>query len=311
MKPDGHFLAPMILSLLTAGCTHTQLRFDHVHQAKTLTDIHERQVLNNLAMFVVNEEAVPYFAVPGAGSAQVADMGSIGVSTLNGRGHSVLGPLSLSRNNTQSWAANPITDPAKLKRMRCAYRRAIGINDGDYGCINCCKLEREFRGDATLDCCCDCCLIRKIDFDYCNKRLVHDPCEKVGHYCGTYIRVCPESYDDLAHLVLTILDYAVNNPKGTKKSIDVEEYYYDEKGNVERIEKFSQAVDRNALPQRTVTSSDDPSATETTVVPQQRQGRQGEIIDRFEDTSRRTEPNPLFILEQQQIRNQALFPQFR
>ncbi|MFM2001710.1 MAG: hypothetical protein RI963_1136 [Planctomycetota bacterium] len=60
-------LATLIAVGLFSGCTHRQLRWNTTHQAQTLTDIYEQQVLDNLAMFVRNPNSTPFFAFPNAG----------------------------------------------------------------------------------------------------------------------------------------------------------------------------------------------------------------------------------------------------
>ena len=63
------------LVLLAIGCTHTQLRWNTVRQSRTLTDIYEQQVLNNLAMFVYDPNSLPFFSFPNAGASNVNDVG--------------------------------------------------------------------------------------------------------------------------------------------------------------------------------------------------------------------------------------------
>jgi len=224
------------ISFIASGCAHTNLAYDHINQARTLTNIHEKQVLDNLAMFLENPNALPFYAMPGTGSAQVTDNGSIGASTLNGPLRTVLGPLGLSRNNRLIWASTPVTDPIKLKRMRCAYRRALGHGDGSDRCIDCCELTKEWYAsdEAEFAKCCDCCSVRPLKIERVGKHLAHKRCEKTGHYCGTTIRVCPESSADLTRLVMLVMDYAANKPKAKTpaKTMQVERHVYDDKGRV-------------------------------------------------------------------------------
>jgi len=240
------YMVACMTSFFASGCAHMHLAYDHVRQASVLTSVHEKQVLDNLAMFLDNPEALPFYAMPGTGSAQVTDNGQLSASPLNGPTHTVLGPLALSRNNRLLMASTPVTDPAKLKRMRCAYRRAIGIGDGSDYCIDCCKVTREFFGtgdDATK--CCDCCSIQPLMIERVSKRIAHKPCEKAGHYCGTYIRVCPESYADFTRLVMLIMDYAANSPKAppAKKTMSVTRYLRDNAGNVLMSQTYTAEVD--------------------------------------------------------------------
>jgi hypothetical protein len=47
-------------------------------------------------------------------------------------------------------------------------------------------------------------------------------CLKKGHYCGTYVWLCPEGQDELTKLTMTILDYAFS-PQAPKSSKRVKE----------------------------------------------------------------------------------------
>lgn len=222
-----------LLLLAVSGCAHNYLAHDHIRQARTLTSIHEQQVLDNLAMLVQNPDALPFYSVPGAGSARVTDSGRLSASPLNGPGHTTLGPLQLGRDNQLLWATLPITDPIRLKRMQCAYRRAIGIGDGSNGCLECCEMRRQWEGsnDGDMTVCCDCCNGRRLKIEkLATKPIFASPCDKVGSYCGTHIRVCSESYADFNRLVTQIMDYAVNSPasKTAVPTMQVERYFYEE-----------------------------------------------------------------------------------
>ena len=206
--------------VLSTGCAHTHLRMNTVGQSTTLTTLYEKQVLNNLAMFASNPDALPFFALPGSGATAVTDGGSISAAPLNFA--STLIGLGGSRNTSNTWALAPVTDPDKLMRMRCAYQQAIG----------CCT--------HGVEDCCDPCAAQRLAIEICGKNLIHSPCEKVGHYCGTYVRVCPESYDAFTKLVLTILDYTVNEPPSpaSPPTKEVELYIYDG-DRISRIETYT------------------------------------------------------------------------
>lgn len=265
----------MCTCVLLSGCTHRQLRNDGINQAKSLTPILERQVLDNLAMFRQNPNALPYFAVPGAGRATVTDSGSIGVSTLNGLGRSIIGPLGLSRDNSEAWALEPITDPDRLDRMRCAYRAALGF--AEYSCPN----------------------VAPVQIEECGVKLFGSSCEKVGHYCGCYIRVCPESAEEFTALVIAILNAAVNDPPAAdaKPTVKVTELFYNKDENVERIEEFTIEVDPNEVPNRRVPAMDGDAPL----------GRSGMLIKPRAIRPRNV--NGLFQEEQLQLYRGTIFPQ--
>lgn len=127
------------LCALLVGCTHHQLRYSTTKQADTLNDIYRRQVLDNLAMFVADPYAVPHFAIPNGGTASISDTGSFSATPLNSFRTAV--GLGGDRNVQESWALDPVRDPDKLRLMRCAYQRAVGVCDP---CTDCCDLEKKF-----------------------------------------------------------------------------------------------------------------------------------------------------------------------
>lgn len=213
-----YVIVVVFLAMLNTGCLQSQLRHDHVYQARTLTEIYEQQVLDNLAMFRSNPNATPFFAIPSSGSADVTDSGQIKASPLNGPLHTALELSSLSRTNRGGWTIKPIVEPDRLNLMKCAYRRAVGISFDEDPCLNCCKRMQDWAGKAETDpCeCCSCCAIKPIKVKSCPKIFFPRKCAKIGCYCGTKIEVCPQSYQEFSHLVMTILEYAINE-KGKKK----------------------------------------------------------------------------------------------
>ena len=206
----------LAVSLMTAslGCTHRQLRHDHVMQARTLTTIYEQQVLDNLAMFSQNIDAVPFFATPSAGSAQVTDNGSIAASTLNGPLRTVLGPLGLSRANTESWTLSPIRDEGKLRKMREAYVEAVS------GGVS---LRKSNRRSPTSEC-----LLR-------------------GTYCDHSIEVCSNSKAAFGELVFRILKEAADSSTPAPATIRVQAYSYNEDGRVSEIRTSTQDAETGKL----------------------------------------------------------------
>ncbi len=153
----------VLLPLIACGCAHQQLRWNTVRQSRTLTDIYEQQVLDNLAMFVSEPNSLPFFSFPNAGGSNVMDTGAItgvlnwahGISGLNS------GSLTLngSRNMTESWTLTPIIDPVKLQLMRCAYQQVVsncGIGEISLHCPDCEKMRNAYLGrgiDPNLEGC--------------------------------------------------------------------------------------------------------------------------------------------------------------
>ena len=245
-----HILRNIMVVVLTClssfGCTDAQLRRGTVAQSMTLSDIYTQQVLNNLAMFVQNPNSLPFFAFPNQGTTSIQDTGNIGNPGYSS-GHFSSSPfiLNASRQATENWVLVPVSDPAKLALMRCAYQQAIAstmslpMNDGA-GCPDCAELRGDFYGpkvsatrkpDSSADSPC-------LDFPPwftwgCEKHAKlpkNRACQTIGSYCGIYVCVPPECRDMLTRLTMTILDYAVNDPtQFTKRTKDVE-LHLDENG---------------------------------------------------------------------------------
>ena len=139
-----------------SGCTHIQLQKDTVRQARTLSDIYEQQILDNLAKFVYDINSLPHFAVADGGTTAVNDQLS-GTSSLilPKAAGSTLG-VNGQRQYNDSWTLTPISDPHKLELMRCSYQRAVvcALHSGGQPeeCMNCQQLINRFytgRADTT------------------------------------------------------------------------------------------------------------------------------------------------------------------
>jgi hypothetical protein len=230
MDGRSSLLVALTAIVSLSGCAHTHLRWNTTHQARTLTDIYEQQVLDNLARFVVEPGALPSFAYPNAGGADVADNGSIGGDTGWDPFGFVSQSLSLGagRQTSESWTLEPIYDVRRLELMRCAYQHSLfsaGLNPNFSACPDCDKIQRTFYLGApsgsygtpdvlgtwtaatgrTTPACFE--AVRWLGVG--DKKCVpKEKCLKVGHYCGTYVWVCPGGQDELTKLTLTILDYA-------------------------------------------------------------------------------------------------------
>ena len=60
--------------LALTGCTHIALQNGTVQTSDTLADLQVQQVLDDLARFQADPDAVPSFAVPTAGTASVTGL---------------------------------------------------------------------------------------------------------------------------------------------------------------------------------------------------------------------------------------------
>ena len=231
---------------LACGCTHVQLQRNTVRQARTLGDIHQQQVLNNLAMFVYDYNSFPSFSIPNQGGSNVTDTGNATAAPGFSRasGAFLFNSLGLSfgaaRQAQESFTLTPVNDPRKLELMRCAYQQAVsncGFGEPSKHCPDCQAIMNKFytgdpdgdisktKGIVNYDC-----LKPNCWFGAGCKKCVpkHCPCMYVGEYCDCYVWVLPEGRNELSKLTLAILDYATHDaPTLRNKSV---EYYIDEYG---------------------------------------------------------------------------------
>lgn len=210
MKPTIRFLIGALLCLAScSGCTHMQLRRSTAHQIRTITDLQQQQIVDNLAMFIVNPHATPHFAVPAAGSAQVSDSAS-GATTLVWNPTTIVSEAlnaAASRSVSQNWTLAPINDPDRLELMRCAYQLAAGypLQTGA-ACPDCCAAFDTWYGGT--DGCGRPCIPSTGWYGVgCKKDVPKDACV-VGHFCGTYVWVPMSGFNELHQLTMAILDFA-------------------------------------------------------------------------------------------------------
>jgi hypothetical protein len=134
MKPSLGLLLLAASGIL--GCTDLQLRRNTVRESTAAFEIEQQQVLDNLALFVSDFNALPSFSYPNQGSSIVIDAGNAGMTP--GWSRITQGPsageflfsalglsLTASRQAQESFTLQPISDPRRLELMRCAYQRAV------------------------------------------------------------------------------------------------------------------------------------------------------------------------------------------
>ena len=139
---------------MTLGCTHVQLQRNTVRQARTLSDIYEQQVLDNLAKFVYDINSLPHFSIADGGTNTVNDQVSgSGTLILPTGANSNLGAGG-QRQCNEAWTLTPISDPRKLELMRCTYQRTVACalrTGAVLECKNCQQLiNRFYTGRADI-----------------------------------------------------------------------------------------------------------------------------------------------------------------
>jgi hypothetical protein len=121
---------PLLLVLVVAsGCTSVQLRNNTVRQVGTLTHLQHQVVLNNMAAYTCNPDAIPFQANLRIGATQIVDSASTSMGRYIGEFTALLG---LSRTAVNQWMTAPVTDEATLRLLRIAYRRSLGYEEDLY-----------------------------------------------------------------------------------------------------------------------------------------------------------------------------------
>ena len=207
--------------------------------------------------------------------AKVSDSGGIGVGPLNGSGRTIIGPLSLGRGNTQSWALVPITDSSKLQRMQLLYQEAIAS-----GLVSKTTRRRNARSECAL----------------------------TGSHCRSNVIVCCERRAEFTKLTLNVLDAALGSPVPAatppqpEPTVKVKEFIYDESGTrIEKVHEYTAKrkdidnLPENSLPEKVLGDA-----------------REGTIVAPFSTDSvinvERSQLESLRLEQQRQIQRGILFP---
>ncbi len=109
------------------GCTTGRLRQRTINQGGTLPELQYQQVLDNLALFTVNPDALPWHVNLREGTSQVTDSISGGALVDLGPPAATQPQLFGSRTAVAQWGMSPVIDTIELRLLRIAYRRASGL----------------------------------------------------------------------------------------------------------------------------------------------------------------------------------------
>jgi hypothetical protein len=149
-------LLTLLIQVVGLGCTHVQLRNSTLSQMQTVHDIQQQQVLDNLAMFVANPDAFPYFSLPTQGNCTVTDGATLAESNSWARSGKafVFSALNVSpgvsRSLSENWTLNPVNDSVKLTLMRCVYQRVVSNCTGNKPSCMCPDCEAVFQAFYQL-----------------------------------------------------------------------------------------------------------------------------------------------------------------
>lgn len=180
-----------------------QLRFTTNRLTSTLTDLNQRQVLDNLTRVADQPSFLPYFAVITDGISDVKDGGSIAADFEAVVGEFTKGTYSpgATRDIEGNWSLKPTVNPKRILAMRGAYRRALGLPIHQDEA----ELLEYYIGDdwqaklpANFVC-----VGRRFD-------VPHHDVSYVDHYHSTYIWVPCENAEAFSRFTLAIMELYVN-----------------------------------------------------------------------------------------------------
>lgn len=144
-------LFTIAVGLLGSGCmTHRFLGRNVTKQTATVSTLLQQQVLNNVALFAYNRDALPSFSTIGDGTTQTQDSGFAQPTSMwNATAFTGINlPVQAQRQLMENWKLQPVMSAGRLLRMRCAFqllfdRPVIALGaDGlsvctTGGCTNC------------------------------------------------------------------------------------------------------------------------------------------------------------------------------
>lgn len=197
---------------LITSCQHLSLRNHTERQARTLTELQYRQVLDNIALFTINPNALPFYSVAGTGRTSnnyaPSPAGGLNWDLLNFNNGPPLfffDKANISMTGTftsnEEWDSLSVLNPDALLLMRCVYQKVVGYPACDCDCEK--KLQAYFAGHP-------CYLEAMRPGWYGVGRRCHVPKHAAfaGRYGHRYVWVMPDGVDSLTRLSLAILDLA-------------------------------------------------------------------------------------------------------
>lgn len=119
----------VIMASSLSGCTADRLRQRLINQGATLPELQYQQVLDNLALFAVNPDALPWHVNLREGTSQVTDSASLGAAVDLGPPTDTLPQIFGTRTAVAQWGGSPVIDTLELRLLRVAYRRAFGSEE--------------------------------------------------------------------------------------------------------------------------------------------------------------------------------------
>ena len=277
------------LAATSVGCqTHTALRDHTLKTSATLAELNCQQVVDNLARFAVQPASLPSVAVLQSGNVTLADQHAAAAAGTYAPTITLADQLggfpifslflspNVSRNLTEQWDLKPVTDTARIRRIRAAFQIVLGAGATvDDHCEDCAQTVQELTADgSTLDC-----QLPTGWFQIGCRRDVPDTACYVGNCGETYVWVGPEGMDGLSRFTLTIMQLSTTDPKAATRTV-VRRY------NAEDELETTEVTETEELPERTTWQADAEDASDDT-------GKSDDTVQRQPTiTPRRTAQSP-------------------
>jgi hypothetical protein len=122
-------LAIVLASLALTGCVEQQLKLSTDSLIPTLETIKQKQIVDNLARYLLDPNAVPVQVCISGGGVQIANQvqPSFAFPFHGWMGNQA--SVQLQGQLTENWAIQPVNDPDDMRRLRALYRYATGKTD--------------------------------------------------------------------------------------------------------------------------------------------------------------------------------------
>jgi hypothetical protein len=121
----------VITVLALCGCTQVQLQKHAVRQGATLPDLQYQQVLDNLALFTCDPNALAWHVKVTGGLVQVADQGNASVVPSAVTNPFLAPNAGLSRNVLGQWNVDAVIESDDLELLHLAYQKAVNPLDAN------------------------------------------------------------------------------------------------------------------------------------------------------------------------------------
>ena len=221
-----------VVALNATGCTHTQLSHSTLQQAGTITDLHYKQVLTNIACYHANPDVLPHFAVVGTGGTSVTDQASVNAELEWSSGNLFRHMFvpGAGRTIEEQWTMAPVVHPDKLRAIRCLFQLVVHGTATDHESD---ELLKSFLGDGYME------WVQRGWYGVGGRKDVPKDSCFVGRCGGQVAWVTPGGVEGLSRLTLVVLNVAALDPNPPDRPTKTVEKYTYKDGKLDTMERFT------------------------------------------------------------------------